>query len=513
MALFQTRVAHADILCAEERAGSSTLVVFGASGDLSRTKLFPALMGLFKRELQPEFFHVIGVGRTQKSGDDFRRDVEAAVSSQAVGLPRERMDAFLAMFDYVSGDYADERVYREIAARCGDLKRRHPDPAALVFYLATPPSLFTTIVQALGRSGLAAECRDKPNCARAVVEKPFGYDLASARELDRLLAEHFREKQVYRIDHYMGKETVQNMMMFRFANTIFEPLWNRNYVDHIQITTAEASGIGRRAGYFDGVGLMRDVFQNHMLQMLAMVAMEPPASFAAERVRDERVKLLRSVRPFAQGGPCCTVVRGQYAAGAVGGERVPGYREEAGVPEGSTAETFVAAEFWIDNWRWQGVPFYLRAGKRLARRVSEIAIAFKRVPHSMFAPLLPEDLAANALVFNVQPEEGISLAIQAKSPGPKLCMNMLTMDFQYRKTFDVDLPEAYERLLLDCMNGDQSLFIRSDALEVAWRIVDPVCAAWQESASQPLMPYEAGSQGPAEADALIERTGRHWRPL
>lgn len=521
MAHFETHMQHKDILCAEEIPAATTLVIFGASGDLSRTKLIPALFNLYKRDLLPRAFHVIGVARTEKSADDFRNDVERSVVERLASISKEKFESFLSIFDYISGDYSDERVYAEIGGRHREIAQALAEPVTLLFYLATPPKLFTTIIESLGRSGLAKECANRLNCARAVIEKPFGYDLASAKELDRVLMQHLSEKQIYRIDHYMGKETVQNMMMFRFANAIFEPLWNRDYIDHVQITAAETTGIGRRAGYFDEAGLLRDVFQNHMLQLLSMVAMEPPASFDAERVRDERVKLLRAVRPFEQDGVCCPVVRGQYARGSIGGEDVVGYRDEEGVREHSETETFVAAEFWVDNWRWQGVPFYLRAGKRLQKRVSEIAIFFKRVPHSMFAPLAPADLAANTLVFNVQPEEGISLAIQAKSPGPKLCMNVLSMNFRYQDAFDIDLPEAYERLLLECMNGDQSLFIRSDALEVAWQIVDPIReawqkaepgrAAWQDEACMPLSQYEAGSWGPLEADRLIESGGRCWR--
>ncbi len=509
MTQFETRVEAPKFMCAEERPGPASIVIFGASGDLTHRKIFPALFNLYKRDLLPEQFCAVGVARTEKSSDVFRQEAVFAIREAVKDASPDQIADFAKCFDYISGDYSDVGVYKALGKRLSEMASKSMMPITHVFYMATPPKIFPIIVGMLGQTGMASACLDKPNCARVVIEKPFGYDLASARELDRELRKSFKERQIYRIDHYMGKETVQNMMVFRFANAIFEPVWNRRYIDHVQITQAESEGIGRRASYYEGAGLMRDVFQNHMLQLLAMVAMEPPASFEADTERDERVKILRTIRPFAK--DCCSVVRGQYGRGKIDGSEVVSYREEQGVRPNSLTETFVASEFWIDNWRWQGVPFYLRAGKRLARRISEIAIAFKGVPHSMFAPLLPKDLKPNNLIFNVQPEEGISLSIQAKSPGPKLCMSTLTMDFRYKEAFDVDLPDAYERLLLDCMNGDQSLFIRSDALKVAWEIVDPIRAAWEQGDMFPICSYDAGSWGPKEADELLARNGRKWR--
>ena len=367
---------------------------------------------------------------------------------------------------------------------------------------------------AISSSGLIPKSEEGQPRFHLVVEKPFGRDLDSAIALDKELHRILSESQIYRIDHYLGKETVQNILMFRFANAVFEPIWNRRYVDHVQITVAETLGVEHRAGYFEETGLLRDMFQNHMMQMLALVAMEPPISFDADRVRDEKVKLMRSIRPFplSEIGRC--VIRGQYDAGSVDGVAVPGYRQEEGVASDSQVETFIAAKVFVDNWRWQGVPFYMRAGKRMARKISEIAIVFKRVPHSMFAPLSPDELSPNVLVLNVQPEEGISLTIQAKQPGARLCVDPLTMDFRYQEIFGVELPDAYERLLLDCMLGDQTLFWRSDGIEAAWSLVTPVLRKWEENVeSCPLAFYKAGSWGPDESDAMLQGDGRQWRVL
>jgi glucose-6-phosphate 1-dehydrogenase len=346
-----------------------------------------------------------------------------------------------------------------------------------------------------------------------VVEKPFGRDLESAMDLDRSLRAVLSEKQIYRIDHYLGKETVQNILLFRFANSIFEPIWNRRYVDHIQITVAESIGVEHRAGYFEQAGLLRDMFQNHMLQMLSLATMEPPISFDGDRVRDEKVKLLRSIRPFLSEDPDTRVIRGQYTAGEVDGSGVPGYREEKGVSPESIVETFVAAKVCLDNWRWQGVPIYLRAGKRMAKKASRIAVQFKSVPHSMFKPLEPGDLSPNVLMFNVQPEEGILLGIQAKRPGPKLCMDTLHMHFHYKDVITGQLPDAYERLLLDCMLGDQTLFIRHDDMEVSWSLITPLLREWEKPESvtaHPLHRYAAGSWGPQASCELPQQGGRSW---
>jgi glucose-6-phosphate 1-dehydrogenase len=345
-----------------------------------------------------------------------------------------------------------------------------------------------------------------------VVEKPFGRDLESAVALNATLRENLAEEQLYRMDHYLGKDTVQNVLMLRFANAIFEPIWNQKYIDHVEITVAETVGVEHRAGYFEQAGLLRDIFQNHMIQMLALAASEPPVSFEPNRLRDERVKLIRSIRPFPVGDLDQWIIRGQYGPGRIFDQDVPGYRDEERVAPDSRTETFVAAKLLIDNWRWRGVPFYLRAGKRLARRLSRIAVVFKNVPHSIFAPIAAAELSPNVLVFKVQPEEGVALTIEAKGPGPRMCLNSLTMSFSYRDALETQLPNAYERLLLDCMLGDQSLFLREDSVEAAWALVTPVLEAWEEDTS-PLPVYPAGTWGPAEADALIQRDGRQWQSL
>ena len=344
-----------------------------------------------------------------------------------------------------------------------------------------------------------------------VVEKPFGRDLASSTALDVEMRQTLGEEQIYRIDHYLGKETVQNILMFRFANAVFEPIWNRNYIDHVQIIVAERLGVEHRAGYYEQAGLLRDMFQNHMMQMLAMVAMEPPTSFHADRIRDEKTKLFKAIRPFDLGGLDRSVVRGQYAAGEEEGKRAVAYRDEPGVAKNSQVDTYVAAKLMIDNWRWQGVPFYLRSGKRLSEKMSEIAIVFKEVPHSMFTPLTRKDLAPNMLILNVQPKEGISLRVEAKHPGEKLCINPLFMKFSYEEVFGSEPPDAYERLLLDCLLGDQTLFVRGDGMTVAWQLVTPLLTAWERNPeSNPLAFYPCGSWGPKEADDLIGRDGREW---
>ncbi|MBN2289356.1 MAG: glucose-6-phosphate dehydrogenase [Candidatus Glassbacteria bacterium] len=507
-----THVSHGDFHCVESRLEPCSLVIFGASGDLTVRKLVPALLSIFQRGLQPEEFFILGCARSRMTDEQFRGKLRLELKQQADGPAGAMTDIFLKRCYYLAGDYPELEFYSTLGKKLEELEKRHSGPGNRIYYLSTPPALFEVIVSRLGALGMTAEPGDGSRWVRVVVEKPFGRDLPSAMELDTRLARVLKENQVYRIDHYLGKETVQNLLMFRFANVVFEPIWNRRYVDNVQITVAETLGVEHRAGYFEQAGQLRDMFQNHMMQMLALVAMEPPSSFDADRVRDEKVKLLRSVRPFDAGELGRSVVRGQYGPGSVGGTGVPGYCQEEGVSPESRVETYVAAKIMLDNWRWQGVPFYLRSGKRLARRVSEIAVTFKTVPHLMFTEVNPEHLMSDVLVLNIQPEEGVSLTVQAKRPGPKVQMTPLTLDFHYRSVFGRSLPDAYERLLMDCISGDQTLFIRHDEVAAAWGLLTPVLEAWEEQQARPAL-YPAGGWGPGEADDLPAADNRSWRRL
>ncbi len=502
-----------DGFCSEPIPGPVGIIIFGASGDLTHRKLLPSLYELYRKQYLRDRFYVLGCARTKLSESEFQKRVRDSLKEKAeyAGNGEKQLADFVRHCTYLSGDYTDPALYSELSAQLSLFDVRFDTDANHLFYLATPPSLYTEISCRLGASGLAQE-KEKSGYAHIIFEKPFGHDLDSARDLDQQLRNVFREHQIYRIDHYLGKETVQNILMFRFANTIFEPIWNRSYIDHIQITVAESLGVEHRAGYYEHAGLLRDMFQNHMMQMLALVAMEPPASFQADRVRDERIKLLRSIQRFETARDVKEqIVRGQYSAGMIGGTQVPGYREEPGVAPNSMTETYVAARLLIDNWRWQGVPFYLRSGKRLGKKLSEIVIVFKNVPHSLFSPLKASDLAPNMLVFSVQPEEGIALKIQIKMPGPKLCMQPLFMNFRYKDHLKEEPPEAYQRLLLDCIVGDQTLFWRYDEVETAWAFWGPVLNVWeQERGTIPLEHYEAGTWGPGSSHVLLARENRSW---
>lgn len=489
------------------------LVIFGASGDLAFRKLMPSIFNLFQKDQLPSNFYIVGCARTQMDDGAFRQKVAEAVKSTFPQTPRKMLDVFTGNIFYISGQYDSIGLYRDLDAKLAEIEAKNCPKAGRIFYLAVPAALYTVITRLLHESGTAVEDVDGIPYRRVIIEKPFGYDLDSAVALEKSLKGVLAERQIYRIDHYLGKDTVQNILMLRFANMIFEPLWNNRYIDHVQITVAESIGVEHRAGYFDGAGLLRDMFQNHMLEMLCLMAMEPPASFSANHVRDEKAKLLNSIRPFETDEIARDLVRAQYSAGTVGGEAAKGYLEEDGVPQTSTTETFVAAKVRIGNWRWNGVPFYLRAGKRLKRRVSEIAVTFKKIPYSIFSALPEERISQNVLVLNVQPEDGFALQIQAKKPGPKLSMGDLRMNFLYRDMFKGEPADAYERLLLDCMLGDSTLFIRDDTIRLSWSLLTPILNVWADKgnpAAGRLCHYPAGTWGPPEADALLS-DGRKWR--
>jgi glucose-6-phosphate 1-dehydrogenase len=500
-------------LCAETAAGPGAFVVFGASGDLTHRKLLVSMFKLFTEDLISERFYLLGCGRKKFSDKDFRTKTIESIRSNLDFLSSKQLDDFVGRIYYIDGDYDDAGLYKRIGSRIADLNRKHNVDDNLVFYLSVPPFLYTTIVEQLGSSGLAYITESgKEQQVKIVIEKPFGRDLQSAVELNNCISCYFKESQIYRIDHYLGKETVQNILMLRFANAIFEPVWNRNYIDNVQITIAETVGVQHRAGYYDTSGALRDMFQNHMLQMVTLVAMEPPISFEADHIRDEKVRLLRSIRPFDVNKSNEYWVRGQYGSGFINGKEAKAYLEEEEVSPDSKTETFVAAKLLIDNWRWQGVPFYLRTGKRLAIKDTEIAITFKKVPFSLFSSIGIKELPSNVLVLKIQPEEGISLSFQAKRPGSKICISTLNMNFSYKSVFLIDLPEAYERLLLDCMLSDQTLFTRQDDIEISWRLLTPLLEI-SERQESPLYIYPAGSESFPQADALIESDGRQWRRL
>lgn len=495
----------------ERSAPPCTLVIFGASGDLTKRKLVPALFRLVQERLIPAEFAVIGVARQQTSDEEFREQMREAVSEygEEEEINDEVWESFARGLFYRQGDFRDAASFESLRDALAEIDKERATGGNHLFYLATAPSYFGLIAEQLGKAKLAQP--QEGAWTRIIVEKPFGYDLESARKLNAELAAVFKEEQVYRIDHYLGKETVQNLLVFRFANSIFEPLWNRQYIDHVQITNAEAIGVEGRGTYYEGVGVVRDMIQNHVFQVVSLIAMEPPVSLSANSVRDEKVKAMMAVRAIPLERVDEFAMRGQYGPGYVLGEKVVGYREEPGVNPESSTETFAALKLYLDNWRWAGVPFYIRSGKRLPKRVTEIAIQFKDVPHRLFtqtdAPLEP-----NVLVVRIQPNEGITLRFGAKLPGQATRIRWVNMDFRYGSSFGVGPPEAYERLLLDCMLGDSTLYARRDMTERGWEIVTPILEAWQQPATD-FPNYAAGTDGPQAAHELIERDGRQWRRI
>jgi len=488
----------------------TSLVIFGATGDLAHRKLLPAIYNLAHEGQLPERFEVIGVGRRDQEHEDFRDTLIESVRRYSRRRPDEAvLEGLVKDSRYVQGSFDEDAVYTELGRTLREFDEQAGYELDRVFYLSTAPEFFPLIAGKLGAAGLD---RVEGAQTRVVVEKPFGYDLASARRLNAELLEVFDESQIFRIDHYLGKETVQNLMAARFANVLFEPVWNRNYIDCVQITAAEEIGIGTRAGYYEHAGALRDLVQNHMLQLLALLAMEPPTAFTADRVRDEKLKVLEAIVPEPVGTVPQMAVRAQYGTGVVGGVRVPGYLEEPGVAADSRTETYAALRLGISNWRWSGVPFYLRTGKRLARKLTEIAVILKPVPHVAFQSSGSVGVQANQIIFTLQPDEGVSVSIGAKIPGSRMRIRPVNMEFRYGTSFVSESPEAYERLILDAMRGDPLLFTRNDEIEALWGIVDPILECWREDTTAPLPRYEAGSTGPVEADALLA-LGHRWRRL
>ncbi|HUG38101.1 MAG TPA: glucose-6-phosphate dehydrogenase [Candidatus Limnocylindrales bacterium] len=488
---------------------SCAAVIFGASGDLTKRKLVPALWSLFQSRVLPEPFAVIGVARSEMSNEEFRARMREAITDFArVQPPTPRVwERFASCLFYYTGDPADPGLYPGLGDYIRKVEQERSTGGNRLFYLATPPSIYADVVRCLGETGFN---RSADGWTRIVIEKPFGHDLASSRALNQTVASVFSEEQVYRIDHYLGKETVQNILVLRFANGIFEPLWNRNHVDHVQITVGESIGVEARGAYYEEAGALRDMIQNHILQLLCLVAMEPPVTFEADAVRDEKTKVMRAIRPIPPDDVDAIAVRGQYGPGYVNGQRVRGYREEKGVSPTSITETYAALRLRVDNWRWAGVPFYLRTGKRLAKRASEIAVQFKQTPHLVFRRDPNAHPQANQLVLHIQPDEGISLSIGAKLPGPEFNIRTIELDFDYGNAFGGEPPEAYERLLLDAMKGDPTLYARREWVDMSWELLDPLLKAWSAGDPTKFPNYEAGTWGPVEAHALLERDGRAW---
>jgi glucose-6-phosphate 1-dehydrogenase len=502
-----------DGLRIEPTPGPTTFVIFGASGDLTRRKLLPAIYRLTRRGRLPARFAVIGIGRSQMDDEGFRTQFRESLKefAGAGDGTDEIAESLASRMYYLAGETNDPQLYQRLQSRLTEIDGAE----GVLYYLAIPPTVYSTVIEQLGSSGLA----DPParGWRRIVVEKPFGTDLESARALNRLAHEHFDEEQVYRIDHYLGKETVQNLLVFRFGNGMFEPVWNRRYIDHVQITAAETVGVEHRAAYYEGAGALRDMLQNHLLQVLSLIAMEPPIAFTAESVRDRKMDAILAVQPLVTDGagakvPAARVIRAQYRSGWVNGVEVPGYRDEKGVGPTSTTETYAAARVNLDNWRWAGVPFYLRTGKRLPKRTTEISIQFRRPPLEIFKRASQASVAPNLLIVNVQPDEGISLRFETKLPGTRMQIAPVMMNFRYGTTFGSEVPEAYETLLLDAMLGDATLFARHDFVETSWALIEPVLDAWRAQSGD-IPSYEAGEWGPPEADDLIAQDRRRWRSL
>jgi glucose-6-phosphate 1-dehydrogenase len=486
------------------------MVIFGGTGDLTKRKLLPALYNLVVENLLSPSFAVIGIGRTELSTEEFRSKIDQDMREFATGsLQPEQWNRLLSAIYYLCGDLQDPNTYARLSELLGRVDKDHGTGGNYFYYLATAPNFFGEVVRQLGVSGLARE--SDGNWRRVIFEKPFGHDLDSARTLNREITHYLKEKQIYRIDHYLGKETVQNILVFRFSNGIFEPIWNRRYIDHVEITVSETVGVEQRGGYYDGSGALRDMVPNHIFQLITLTAMEPPISFDADAVRDEQAKILRAIQPLTPEDVLNRSVRGQYGRGNVDSEVVSAYRGEPKVPPDSATETFVALKLLIDNWRWADVPFYIRTGKRLPKRVTEVMIRFRRAPFVLFRKTPVERLTPNELVIRIQPDEGISLKFGAKIPGPLVRLGAVKMNFAYTDYFGSTPSTGYERLLYDCMVGDATLFQRADMVDAAWTVVTPILDVWKALPPRNFPNYASGSWGPKEANDLLERDGRYWR--
>lgn len=493
-------------------ASPCVMTICGAAGDLTKRKLIPALCNLAQERLLPEQFAIVGFSVDDFTTESFRKMLLQEIPEYA-GSPIEPklLESMLERTYYVKGDFQDPEAYKRLEQQIGEADRKYNALGNRLFYLAVAPRFFSTIVKMLGLCCLSKE--EEGRWARVIVEKPFGHDLASAKQLNQELKQVLTEKQIYRIDHYLGKETVQNVMVFRFSNNIIEPLWNRNYVDHVQITAAETVGVEHRGGFYETAGALRDMVPNHLFQLLTMTAMEPPISFDADEVRNKQAEVLHAIQPLTPEEVLTNMVRGQYGGGTVDGERVVSYRTEPAVAPDSNTETFVALKLLIDNWRWAGVPFYLRTGKRLSRRVTEIVIQFRRTPFVLFRNTSVRNLETNRLVIHIQPEEGISLSFGAKVPGSVMKLGLVNMDFDYSTYFGLEHSTGYERLLRDCMAGDATLFQRADMVEAGWSVIQPILDVWHALPARGFPNYEAGCWGPDEADELLEKDGRAWRRI
>ncbi|MBS1792229.1 MAG: glucose-6-phosphate dehydrogenase [Acidobacteria bacterium] len=491
------------------QADACTMIIFGATGDLTKRKLFPALYNLAKDQFLPDSFAIVGVGRQEMTSEDFRSQMRGNLA-EFVGkdVDESLIDWFAERTHYTGGDFAAKKTFSELKKLLKELDKKFDIPENYFFYLATPPALFGLVTEKVAELGLTAETE---GWRRFIYEKPFGRDLESARALNAELKSLLNESQIYRIDHYLGKETVQNILVFRFGNSIFEPIWNRNYIDHVQITVAEKLGVEQRGGYYDTAGALRDMIPNHIFQLVTLTAMEPPISFEANAVRDEQAKILCAIQPFSPEDVLHKAVRGQYGDGVIEDAKKIAYRNEPNVPPQSNTETFAALKLSIDNWRWAGVPFYVRTGKRMAARHSEIVVQFKKAPFMLFRDTSIEKLTTNRITIHIQPDEGITLHFGAKIPGPLVNMGAVDMDFNYLDHFGEQVSTGYERLLYDCMTGDATLFQRADMVESSWQIVSPVLDVWQAIPARSFPNYPAGSWGPEESDALLAADGRKWK--